>query len=253
MRDKLNIILDITDRAARIPRKYFRTGVAVDSKSDASPVTRADRDTETFIRDALGARFPGHAIYGEEFGQTLTDSRYLWVIDPIDGTRSFISGMPLYGMLVALLHDGKPVLGMIRMPELDEVYAAGPDGAFLNGTTPLRTSGVTDLAQAFLYINEADRILADAPRAFARLNQSGRDRRFGYDCYPHALVAAGHADACIDYNLKPYDYLPMVPVVEGAGGVISDWQGQPLSLKSDGRVVSAATPTLHRALLACLE
>jgi histidinol phosphatase-like enzyme (inositol monophosphatase family) len=244
----LDIILDITKEAAEIPRKYFRADVDITHKSDATPVTIADRAAETLIRAGLARHFPDHGILGEEFGLSESDSPYRWIIDPIDGTRAFISGMPLYGMLVGLLKDGVPVLGVVRMPELGEVYASDGQQATLNGQ-PLAASSTTDLNVAMVYINEADKILRDEPAVFARLNKAGRDRRFSYDCYPHALVAAGHVDACVDYDLKPYDILPLVPIVTAAGGQITDWQGQPLGMNSDGRVLSAATPALHAQLL----
>ena len=249
----LDTILAISKRAEEIPKRYFRTKLDVDHKSDASPVTVADQATEKFIRDAIGKHFPDHGIFGEEFGETSSDSPYQWIIDPIDGTRSFISGMPLYGMLIALLENGVPVLGVVRMPGLDEVYTGSADGALLNSETSLNTSNKTSLDSAFLYINEADKILAEAPDVFQKLNTAGQDRRYGYDCYPHMLVAAGHIDACVDYDLKPYDYMPLTAIVQAAGGVISDWQGQPLNMASDGRVISAATPALHLELLALLH
>ncbi len=246
-------ILEITQEAAKIPRKHFRAGVDITHKSDATPVTVADQATEKFIRAELAKHFPDHGIIGEEFAAREANSAYQWIIDPIDGTRAFISGMPLYGMLVGLLRDGLPELGVVRMPELDEVYAGDGARATLNGTVPLTVSATSDLSEAMLYINEADKILRDEPQVFARLNSAARDRRYSYDCYPHALLAAGHIDACVDYDLKPYDILPLVPIITGAGGIVSDWQGQPLGLDSDGRVVAAATRTLHAELLDILN
>ncbi len=252
MQDHLDAILDITAAAETIPRRFFRQGVDIVHKADESPVTIADRTTEDYIRKAIAQQFPDHGIIGEEFAETATETDYQWIIDPIDGTRAFISGMPLYGMLVALLRAGAPVLGVVRMPALGEVYASNGATATLNGEI-LATAATESLSDAMVYINEADKIMRDLPDVFARLNAAGRDRRYAYDCYPHALVAAGHVDACVDYDLKPYDFLPLVPVVTAAGGVISDWDGQPLGLQSDGRVVSAATPALHQALLDMLQ
>lgn len=253
MQPFLDTILAITDAAEAIPKRYFRQELDVEHKGDASPVTIADQQCERAIRDGLAEHFPEHSIFGEEFGQTETDSPYRWIIDPIDGTRSFISGMPLYGMLIALLKDGEPVLGLLRMPELAEVYSGSEAGAFLNGTTALHVSQATDLASSFIYINEADKIMITHPEVFQNLMTAGKDRRFSYDCYPHALVAAGHIDACVDFDLKPYDYLPLVAIVEAAGGIITDWNGHALTLQSDGRVVSAATPELHAELLQRLQ
>ncbi len=252
MNDYLKTILNITEEAAKIPRQYFRQTLEIEDKGDASPVTIADKQTEEFIRNELEKHYPDHSILGEEFGQSTKDSRYHWIIDPIDGTRSFISGLPLYGMLIALLKDNKPVLGIIRMPELDEVYSGSNEGAFLNGTTAIHTSDVTKLSDAILYINEGDKLVSEEPEIFKTLCKSGAERRLNYDCYPHALVASGHVDACVDYDLKPYDYLALTGVIEPAGGVITDWEGKALTLESDGRVVSAATPELHAELLKIL-
>jgi len=249
----LDTILAITQEAAEIPKKHFRARLDITHKSDATPVTVADQATEDFIRTALTRHFPDHGIIGEEFATREANSAYSWIIDPIDGTRAFISGMPLYGMLVGLLRDGLPVLGVVRMPELDEVYAGDGTQATLNGETPLKTSATVRLDEAMLYINEADKIMRDEPDVFARLNNAARDRRYSYDCYPHALVAAGHVDACVDYDLKPYDILPLVPIITGAGGIVSDWQGQPLGLNSDGRVVAAANRALHDEILNLLN
>ena len=249
MNNHLNTILAITEEAQEIPRRYFRKPLSVENKSDASPVTVADQATEEFIRAAITKHFPDHGIFGEEFGKTDGDSDFVWVIDPIDGTRSFISGLPLYGMLVALLEKGKPVLGLVRMPELGEVFHGTDAGAFLNGDTTLNTSDVTRLTDAFVYINEAHKILAQHPGVFANINGAGKDQRFAFDCYPHMLVAAGHIDVCVDFDLQPYDFLALEPIVKAAGGVISDWDGMPLHMGSNGRVVSAATKELHREML----
>lgn len=253
MQNFLKTILSLTQQAEQIPKRYFRKGVTIDHKQDETPVTIADRATEEFIRAGLAEHFPDHEIFGEEFGMTKGDSAYQWVIDPIDGTRAFISGMPLYGMLIALLKHGVPQLGVLRMPELGEVYTGTDQGAFLNGNQRLRVSDTKDLDRAFIYINEADKMMADVPGVFARLNSAGRDRRFAYDCYPHALLAAGHIDACVDFGLQPYDYLPLVPIIEAAGGVITDWQGKPLNMGSDGRIVCAATSLLHSEILVLLQ
>ena len=253
MQNFLKTILSLTQQAEQIPKRYFRKGVTIDHKQDETPVTIADRATEEFIRAGLAEHFPDHEIFGEEFGMTKGDSAYQWVIDPIDGTRAFISGMPLYGMLIALLKHGVPQLGVLRMPELGEVYTGTDQGAFLNGDQRLRVSDTKDLDRAFIYINEADKMMADVPGVFARLNSAGRDRRFAYDCYPHALLAAGHIDACVDFGLQPYDYLPLVPIIEAAGGVITDWQGKPLNMESDGRIVCAATSLLHSEILVLLK
>lgn len=244
--------LDITETASRIATGHFQRALQVDLKADASPVTIADRETEAAIRQALTARFPEFGIYGEEYGAEGLERDKIWVVDPIDGTKSFIFGVPLFGMLLALAVQGQPVLGVIRMPQLDDVYAGARGlGATRNGRA-IRTSGVRHLSEAALFINEGDKIFAAEPAVFARLVTAGRMRRLAYDCHPHALLAEGRIDAVVDHDLKPYDYMALAGVIEAAGGVISDWEGQPVGFGSDGRVVSAATPELHAELLALL-
>lgn len=249
----LEAALSITEQASAIPRSYFRMNVSIDQKQDESPVTIADRETEAFIREHLSKEFPDHGIFGEEFGRTSAQSEYEWIIDPIDGTRSFITGNPLYGMLLALLKNGKPELGVVRMPELNEVYVGYEGSARLNGDQSLSVSSVTHLPDAAVYINEGDKMQAQHPALFKRLCDAGKTKRLAYDCYPHMLLAAGHIDAVVDFDLQPYDYLPLVMVVEGAGGVMTDWQGKPLDLNSNGKVVGAATPALHEELLRLID
>lgn len=249
----LQAAIAITETAAAIPRAAFRAPLDVFSKSDESPVTQADRDTETAIRDQLAKRFPDDGIYGEEHGVTGQDRARIWVVDPIDGTKSFVSGVPLFGMLMALVQDNRTRLGVVRFPALGQVYAGAPGLGATRDGAPIHVSGCTQLAEATLYINEGDKIFAAAPETFARLTRAGRLRRMGYDCHPHALLAEGLVDVVVDYDLKPYDYLPVLGLIEAAGGVMTDWQGKALDFNSDGRVVSAATPELHREVLALLN
>ncbi|MCP4487442.1 MAG: inositol monophosphatase family protein [Gammaproteobacteria bacterium] len=249
----LQAALEITEKASQIPKKYFRTEFDIEHKRDKSPVTIADQEAEQFIREALKARFPRHAIFGEEFGREAHSSEYEWIIDPIDGTRSFVSGMPLYGMLLALLQNQQPQLGIVRMPELNEVYVGNGKTATLNHSQLLQCSKVIALENAIVYINEGEKINQQNHALFTRLCTSGRVMRLGYDCYPHALLAAGQVDLVIDYDLKPYDYFSLIPLIEGAGGLITDWQGQSLTMQSHGDVVSAATPELQQQALAVLN
>jgi histidinol phosphatase-like enzyme (inositol monophosphatase family) len=243
---------EMTAAAAATPLHYFRTGFAIEQKADESPVTVADRETEAALRKAIARRFPDHGILGEEYGGERLEQDLLWVIDPIDGTKSFISGSPLFGMLVAVLQGGRPVAGVIRMPALGECYAGSPATGSDRDGTPIACRRGVALEDAFLCLNEARGLMTDHPAAFQRLMGTGRYQRFTYDCYPYAQLACGQVDAVIDCHLQPYDYLPVAPVVEGAGGVITDWQGRPLGLDSDGRVVAAASPEIHKSLLEIL-
>ncbi|SDX40599.1 histidinol-phosphatase, inositol monophosphatase family [Ruegeria halocynthiae] len=240
---------EIARIAADAARGYFRGRLGVEFKADESPVTQADKGVEAVVRQYLADHFPDDGIFGEEQGFEGSDRQNVWIVDPIDGTRSFLSGHPLFGFLLGYLTDGVPRLGVIGMPALDEVLLGMKDqGASLNGK-PVSVSATRRLSDAVLFVNEGDKIYRDHPALFDRLMKSGQTRRFAYDCYPHALLAMGHVDAVIDYDLQPYDYLPVTAVVEAAGGIMSDWDGKPLNLNSDGRVISAATPQLHAELL----
>ncbi len=233
--------------------RYFRGRLGVEFKSDESPVTQADKQVEAEVRAYLKHHFPDHGVFGEEEGKDMGDGRHMWVIDPIDGTRSFLSGHPLFGFLLAHLSEGQAELGVVGMPALDETFVGVVgEGATLNDQ-PIHVSDQTRLDQAILFVNEGDKIYRDHPEVFGRLMQAGQTRRFAYDCYPHALLAAGHVDAVVDYDLQPYDYLALSPLIEAAGGVMTDWDGIPLTLDSDGAVISAATPALHAELLDVLH
>jgi len=244
--------IEISGAAAAIPMRYFRQNVAVEDKADESPVTIADRETEQAIRRSIQERFPSHGVFGEEFGRKDSDGTFTWIIDPIDGTKSFISGSPLFGMLLGVLCDGDPVAGIIRMPALGECFAgAKGGGATLNGE-PIRCRKTPGLDKAAIYLNEANLLMAEEPERFRRLMSAGKLRRFAHDCYSFALLALGQIDAVVDFDLQPYDYLPVVPVVEAAGGVITDWAGRPLRLDSDGTLLAAGSPESHRELLLLL-
>ncbi len=245
----LHAAQDIAEAAGEITLSYFRNGLAVERKADASPVTIADRETETALRAAIAARFPGHGIWGEEYGAQHLERPYVWVLDPIDGTKAFISGGPLFGTLIGVLHEGRAIAGVIRMPQLRESFAGAAGlGSRLNGM-PIRCRQGVALDEAFLCYNDLPRLLAREPERTRQLLDTGRYQRATSDCYPYAQLAAGWVDGVVDCGLEPYDYLPLVGVIEGAGGLITDWQGAPLGLTSDGRVIAAATTALHAALL----
>lgn len=249
---RLEKAVAITAEAAPVSLSHFRCDPEIETKADESPVTLADKATERALRTSLQQHFPDEAIFGEEYGQT-GEGTAMWIIDPIDGTRSFIAGLPLFGMLLGYLEEGQAKLGVIRMPALGEVYAGGEGlNASCNGNE-IRVSTCRSLDAARLFINEGDKLAVAEPRAFDRLVRSGKLRRMAADCYPHALVARGLADAVVDCGLQPYDYLPVSAVVEAAGGIMSDWQGNPLTMASDGRTVTAATPELHADLLDILN
>lgn len=248
----LDAAIAISGAAAEIPMRYFRSAIAVEDKADESPVTIADRETEQAIRAAILERFPDHGIFGEEFGQSGGGASHTWIIDPIDGTRSFICGVPVFGMLLGVIEGDVPVAGIIRMPALGECFAGcRGGGATMNGA-PIACRQVPGLDQARIFLNEANLMMTAEPERLKRLMARGHVRRFFNDCYPFALLAMGQIDAVIDFDLKPYDYLPLVSVVEAAGGIITDWKGAPLTLHSDGTVVAAGSRAVHAELLSAL-
>lgn len=243
----------IAEAAARAALGFFRGRLGVEFKADESPVTQADRGVEAEVRRMIEARFPGDGILGEEHGIVGADARALWVIDPIDGTRSFISGHPLFGFLLARLVDGATDVAAVGVPALSEVFTAARGRGAFHGADRLAVSGRTGLDGATVYINEGEKIWRAHPETFARLMAAGTTRRFSYDCYPYALLAMGHVDLVVDFGLQPYDYLPVALLVAEAGGVMTDWQGQALHMAADVATVAAASPELHKAALSLLR
>ncbi|GLI59265.1 hypothetical protein VaNZ11_001113 [Volvox africanus] len=257
----------LADAAAQITRKYFRTLVDVESKGDTSPVTIADRQAEISMREKIEQTFPDHGIFGEEHGLKFGSgaaSKYMWVLDPIDGTKSFITGKPLFGTLISLVYEGSPVLGIIDQPITKERWV-GVVGqpTTLNGQT-LRTRPCIDVKLAYLYATTPHMFSGDNEAAFNRLRDQVRIPMYGCDCYAYGLLAAGHCDLVVEADLKPYDYMALVPVVQGAGGVMTDWSGRPLvwqpspgatDLKSGwpGEVCAAGDPALHLQALKILD
>jgi inositol-phosphate phosphatase/L-galactose 1-phosphate phosphatase/histidinol-phosphatase len=242
----------MADEAAVIVRSYFRQRVDIEDKHDASPVTIADRQSEAAMRRLIGELAPEHGILGEEYGPERTDAEWVWVLDPIDGTKAFITGKPSFGILIALLHRGQPVLGIIDQPVLRERWL-GIKGrqTRLNGDE-IGCRPCPELSQAALYATTPEMFVGADETAFERVRSKVKLSRFGADCYAAGLLALGFVDLMIEASLQPYYYLPLVPVIEGAGGIITDWRGQPLGLQSDGRIAAAGDRRTHQAALQLL-
>jgi len=237
----------LADAARPIVARHFRTPVAIDDKSDKSPVTIADRDAETVMRGLLSIHVPDHGVFGEEHGAERIDAEFVWVLDPIDGTKAFITGLPIFGTLVALLHRGVPVLGIIDQPILGERWL-GIVGqpSTLNGR-PIRVRACPTLANAYMYSTAPIMFPGELEKRHAALAGQTKLFRWGGDCYAYGLLAAGHVDLVVENTLKLYDFAALVPVIKGAGGLITDWQGRELDLNSDGSVLAAGDPAVHRA------
>jgi myo-inositol-1(or 4)-monophosphatase len=235
------------EAAGAVIRPLFRSTLLVEAKGDASPVTEADRGAERAIRALLAERLPEHGVIGEEYGTTRGDAEWVWVLDPIDGTRAFVTGRPLFGTLIALLHRGRPVLGLMDQPSTGERWL-GVQGERTRFTGPLGGAvgcrPCATLAEAELSCTSPDMFdAATAPR-FAALKAAARRTTWGGDCYAYGLVALGLVDVVVDATMKPWDWAALVPIIEGAGGRCTDWSGRPLTLEGDGTVLALGDPAL---------
>jgi histidinol phosphatase-like enzyme (inositol monophosphatase family) len=236
---------------------FFRTSLSIDNKStahDFDPVTEADRAAEAVMRRLIKANFPQHGIVGEEFGSEREDAEYVWVLDPIDGTKSFISGFPIWGTLIALLHKGTPVFGMMHQPFIGERFSGDSGSAHYSGSTGERKLAVrrcASLADATMFTTSPLLMNNDDRAAFGRVEQAVRLTRYGGDCYSYCMLAAGHLDLVIETELKPYDIAALIPIITGAGGVVSTWDGKPA--QNGGRIVAAGDPRVHEAAMKLLN
>jgi histidinol-phosphatase len=236
---------------------FFRTSLSIDNKSaghDFDPVTEADRAAEAVMRRLIKASFPQHGIVGEEFGSEREDAEYVWVLDPIDGTKSFIAGFPIWGTLIALLHQGTPVFGMMHQPFIGERFSGDSGSAHYQGPSNQRKLAVrrcSSLRDATMYttspllMNNADRA------AFDRVGEGVRLNRYGGDCYSYCMLAAGHLDLVIETELKPHDIAALIPIITGAGGIVTTWEGKPA--QGGGRIIAAGDPRVHEAAIRLLN
>ena len=242
----------LADASGTVLQRYFRTALAVEAKADSSPVTVADREAETAMRRLIAEAHPEHGTIGEEHAPDRADADYVWVLDPIDGTKSFITGRPLFGTLIALVRDGRPVIGVIDHPALGERWVGASGRPTLMNGRPVRCRACADIARAALFASSPHMFEGDAAPAFERVRRRSRQVLYGSDCYHYALVASGFGDLVVEARMGIHDYLAAVPVVEGAGGVMTDWQGRPLGLESGDRVVAAGDRRLHAQVLSLL-
>jgi histidinol phosphatase-like enzyme (inositol monophosphatase family) len=243
----------LADASGPVIRGYFRQPIHVDGKADESPVTAADREAEQAIRELLADARPGDGIIGEEFGNTDTDAEYVWVIDPIDGTKSFISGRPIFGTLIALTRNGTPILGVIDQPVNGErwVGAAG-SGTLYNGD-PVSVRACPSLADAIAGTTAPELFGPGQEACWRKLAAGAKHVVYGGDCYTYAQIASGFVDVVLEAGLQTYDFCALAPVIEAAGGIVTDWRGNPMSLSSDGTVLACGDPRTHAEILAFLD
>ncbi len=252
-----DFLIGLNATAAHAILPLFRADHGLEDKGGGAfdPVTRADRDAETAIRREIARRFPEHGVIGEEHGEDRPDAEFVWVLDPIDGTRAFIAGLPLWTTLIALRHEGRPILGGIGQPFLGELYLGDAGGAWrLAGgqRTPLRTRKDVPLAAALIATTDPEACFNSAERrAWRSLRAAARLARLGCDAYAYAMVAAGTLDVAVESGLKCWDIEAAIPLISGAGGFTCDWDGEPIGARS-GRVLLAGTAALRDEALAHL-
>ena len=253
--DAFLVALNRASSAAILP--LFRAEHALEDKGKDGafdPVTAADRGAEAAVRALIGERFPGHGVIGEEYGDDRPDADFVWVIDPVDGTRGFIAGLPLWTTLIALRHLGEPVLGSIGQPYLGELFIGSAAGSRLmarGSSRPLRVRPCAGLAEAVIATTDPDGCFDTAERgAWAEVRAGARTARFSADAYAYAMVAAGQLDLVIEAGLKSWDVEAAVPVIEGAGGLVTDWRGERIGRDGGQMIIAGDRRCLDEALVA---
>ena len=251
-REYLPLVHQLADASGAVILRYFRQTLAIEDKDHVagySPVTVADREAESTIRALIEEACPGHGILGEEYGHERQGARFTWVIDPIDGTKAFISGMTTWGTLIALQDRGEGIIGVLNQPFLGERFVGHGEGAYLDDRR-LATRACPELSGAVLYATEPDMFTPSERAAFDSLAARVRLRRFGADCYAYGMLAAGFIDLVVEASMNLWDIAALIPIVEGAGGLVTAWDGGPVG--SDGRVLAVGDPRLHESALEVL-
>ena len=244
---------ELADAAGPIIRQHFRTGLAVEAKADESPVTAADRAVEKRLRELIEARWPDHGIAGEEYGLKAPDADYVWSLDPIDGTKAFITGRPTFGTLICLVERRIPLLGVVDCPILNERWVGGRERPTTLNGQPMQRRPARSLAEATLATTSPHMFNGWETTAFERLRADVKLPVYGGDCHNYGLVALGTLDLVVEADLQDYDYLAPAAVIAGAGGIVTDWDGVPVTLGSTSRVLAARTPELHAQALKRLQ
>ncbi|MCP4394654.1 MAG: histidinol-phosphatase [Alphaproteobacteria bacterium] len=248
----INLAMKMADASGEVIRHFYRRPIAIDMKEDESPVTLADRKAEAVIRNIIEKKLPGHGFIGEELGSFDTDSKYVWVVDPIDGTKSFISGLPTFGTLISLVREGEPVIGIIDQPILGERWIGVQSQPTRFNGKIVKTRKCEEITNASLYASGPDMFVGGNARLFDNLSRVVRQTRYGYDCYAYAMLASGFVDVVCEADMKFYDYAALIPIIEGAGGVMSDWDGNTLTAESDGRILAVGDERLKDIALSRL-
>ncbi|MCB1488651.1 MAG: histidinol-phosphatase [Bauldia sp.] len=245
----------LADAASDSIMPFFRAKLDVENKkaSGFDPVTAADRQAEAAMRKLIGEEFPDHGIVGEEYGSDRADAEFVWVLDPIDGTRAFITGLPVWGTLIGLLHEGRPIFGMMAQPFTGERYAGDGGRAWYTGPgggRAIASRPCAELGEAALFTTSPHLFSDEELVAYHRVERSVRMARYGVDCYAYCMVGSGQADLVVEAGLQSYDIVALIPIVEGAGGRVTTWDGG--SAASGGRIVASGDARLHDRVLESL-
>ena len=249
----LKIANECAEASGKILKKYFRTKVKIETKSDNSPVTRADKESEKKIRDIIIKKAPECGFYGEETGKFNTNNEYVWVVDPLDGTKGFITGKPLFCTLIGLMKNNKPYIGIINQPILNERWQgiANKESRFNN--SKIRTRKCKKLRGLRMYATSPMMFGGKNQKVYKSVRSKIGETLFGADSFAHGLLSSGLVDVLLEANLKPYDFIASAAVVSGAGGKFSDWNGNDLNLDSDGRILATGDPKIHKQLLKVIQ
>jgi histidinol phosphatase-like enzyme (inositol monophosphatase family) len=242
----------LADAARGVIRRYHNFGVNIEAKADESPVTIADRTAEKVMRALIEERYPEHGIAGEEFGKVREDAEFVWSLDPIDGTKAFITGSPRFGTLIGLVENGSPVLGVIDMPVLNERWIGGKGYMTRMNGTPVTVRPCESLSGAILSATSPS-MFDGVEEIYAEMRAATRYQVFGGDCHSFATLASGHVDLCVEAGLQDYDFLAVVPVIEAAGGIITDWKGERPAPGSTNRILASGDRRVHEAALEILS
>lgn len=250
----LNFAHKLADRSGEVIRPYFRQSLTIDNKAGLQafdPVTEADRGAEAAMRALIEAEYPNHGILGEEFGNKPANGPFTWTLDPIDGTRSFMIGLPAWGTLIGLSHEGAPLLGIMDQPHVGERFWSSGTAAYCRHAggerSVMKTRPCASLSGAILAATAPDMFKGDDQPRFAALSSQVRMTRFGGDCYLYCLLAMGLIDIVAEASLKPFDIAPLVPIIRAGGGVVTTWDGGDSS--QGGRIVASGDPALHEQAL----
>ncbi len=237
----------------KIIEQYYRRPVLNHQKEDHSPVTVADQKAEQRIRQIIIDAFPTHGIIGEEFGEENAGAEFVWVIDPLDGTKSFMAGRPTFAVLIGVLHHGKPVVGVMYQPILQELWIGSQDDVSLFNGKAIRTSACTEFAQAIIATTGPDYFSREQNEMYAVIASRSKFQLWGGDCYNYGLLAMGYVDLVIEAGMKLHDVAGLIPIIEGAGGIVTDWYGRSLQQGFNGTLVAASSGALHQKSLRMIQ